>query len=496
MGRVKSKDKRNKRGTLGLGSLFEAYTFLMGFALVIWIAISIFAFQLLLNVGVIYPANYAEYMISEAYKQIETADEVTDDLIPDVCRYVVFSKDGEVLSGNLGQKDVATAQKVLSYQNYSNGKFYKVISRPSEYVVLQYTLKPQYKSMWMNEHLPNPEILMGIFVLICCFGIMQLFAKKFGYGIRKKMTPLRDALEQIGERNLDFEVYYSGVREIDECLVALDDMRYALKTSLEKQWETEQEKSRQMSALAHDIKTPLTVVRGNSELLLETELTDEQKNYADYIAGSALQIQNYVQTLIEVTKSQEGIEQAPAKVKVSDILADIKKQTMGLSEVYQLQIGWKEKWDGVLSEGVLPENNYGSAPQEDTNVQALPDVEKENAVISIVYDHVVRAVMNAVRNAAEHTPTGGVINITASYSAGELVFSVEDSGSGFTPEALAHGTEQFFMDDSSRTGSSHHGIGLFFAKKVAKEHGGEIVLSNSKETGGAKVEISFTQKDK
>ena len=99
--------------------------------------------------------------------------------------------------------------------------------------------------------------------------------------------------------------------------------------------------------------------------------------------------------------------------------------------------------------------------------------------------------MNVVRNAAEHTSEGGVINITVTFSDGELVFTVEDSGSGFTPEALAHGTEQFFMDDSSRTGGSHYGIGLFFAKKAAKEQGGEIVLANSKETGGAKVEISF-----
>ncbi len=460
MGRVKSKDKRNKRGTIGLGSMFEAYTFLMGFALLIWAAISLFAFNLLINAGVIYPANYAEYRISEAFEQIETANEVTADLIPEVCRYVVFSEDGQVLSGDLDEKDVETAWKVLSNMNYSDGRFYKVISRPDEYVVLQYRLKPQYKSMWMNEHLPNPENLLTIFILICCVGIMQIFAKKFGSGIRKKMTPMREALEQIGDRNLDFTVYYSGVREIDECLVALDDMRYALKTSLQKQWETEQEKNRQMSALAHDIKTPLTVVRGNSELLLETELTDEQKNYADYISGSALQIQNYVQTLIEVTKSQEGIEQAPVKVKVSEILADIKKQTMGLSEVYQLQINWKEECEN-------------------------------EAVISVVYDHVVRAVMNAVRNAAEHTPEGGVLNISANYRDGKLVFTIEDSGSGFTPEALAHGTEQFFMDDSSRTGGSHYGIGLFFAKKVAKEHGGEIVLANSKETGGAKVEISF-----
>ena len=461
MGRVKSKNKKNKRGTLGLGSMFEAYIFLMGFALVIWVIISYFAFNVLINIGAIYPANYAEYRINEVFEQIETANEVTEDIIPDVCHYVVFSEDGEVISGNLGEKDVETARKVLANKNYSDGKYYKVIPRTDEYVVLQYRLKPQYKSLWMNEHMPNPEILLMLFVLLCCIGIMQIFAKRFGYRIRKKMAPMRGALVQIGDRNLDFEINYSGVREIDECLVALDDMRYALKTSLQKQWETEQEKNRQMSALAHDIKTPLTVVRGNSELLLETELTDEQKNYADYISGSALQIQNYVQTLIEVTKSQEGIEQTPVKVKVADILTDIKKQTMGLSEVYQLQIKWKEECNG-----------------ED--------------IISVVYDHVVRAVMNAVRNAAEHTPKGSVINITVTYSDGELAFTVEDSGSGFTPEGLAHGTEQFFMDDSSRTGGSHYGIGLFFAKKVAEEHGGKIVLANSNETSGAKVEISFT----
>ena len=422
MGRVKSKNKKNKRGTLGLGSMFEAYIFLMGFALVIWGIISYFAFNVLINIGAIYPANYAEYRINEVFEQIETANQVTEDIIPDVC------------------------------------------PRTDEYVVLQYRLKPQYKSLWMNEHMPNPEILLLLFVLFCCIGIMQIFAKRFGYRIRKKMAPMRGALVQIGDRNLDFEINYSGVREIDECLVALDDMRYALKTSLQKQWETEQEKNRQMSALAHDIKTPLTVVRGNSELLLETELTDEQKNYADYISGSVLQIQNYVQTLIEVTKSQEGISQAPVNVNVYDVLADIKKQTLGLSEVYQHQINWKEELES----------------------------ENSDSVISVVYDHVVRAVMNVVRNAAEHTPKGSVINITVTYSDGELAFTVEDSGSGFTPEGLAHGTEQFFMDDSSRTGGSHYGIGLFFAKKVAEEHGGKIVLANSNETSGAKVEISFT----
>ena len=109
----------------------------------------------------------------------------------------------------------------------------------------------------------------------------------------------------------------------------------------------------------------------------------------------------------------------------------------------------------------------------------------------IIYDQVVRAVMNIIKNAAEHTPEGGTIHISIEEQSGELTFTVEDTGSGFTKEALLHGTEQFFMDDTSRSGGVHYGIGLFSAKSVAEKHGGRILLTNSKKTGGAKVDICF-----
>ena len=68
------------------------------------------------------------------------------------------------------------------------------------------------------------------------------------------------------------------IKEFDDCLSAIDDMRDALRESLEKQWKTEQEKKQQMSALAHDIKTPLYDCNaGNAELLSETELTQNRR---------------------------------------------------------------------------------------------------------------------------------------------------------------------------------------------------------------------------
>ena len=89
-----------------------------------------------------------------------------------------------------------------------------------------------------------------------------------------------------------------------------------------------------------------------------------------------------------------------------------------------------------------------------------------------------------------------IIYIDAKEQDDRLTFIVEDSGSGFTKEALLHGTEQFFMDDTSRNGEAHYGMGLFFAKTVAEKYGGGIKLSNSENTGGARVEIFFLSRVK
>ena len=453
MGRIK------RKRSITLSEIFLRYLLIMLGALLALGVGTIVAFNILVNTGKIYPANYAEKKISEAYDNIQSANTVTEDMIPPLCRYVIFSGDGVVLSGNMQDDSIEIAWNVVNHKAASGKYFYKVIERENEYVVLQYSLTPQYQSVFLREHMIEPQNLMTIIVILGSMAIILLPSLQFGRKMKRKILPVMDAVDRIKNQNLDYDVSYSGVKEIDDCLSSIDEMRNALKESLEKQWNTEQEKNRQMSALAHDIKTPLTVVRGNAELLFETNLTEEQKNYADYIADSALQIQNYVQTLIEVTKSVEGYQCSPKEVKTEDLLCDIRKQTYGLAEIYHLKINWKEQY---LSE-----------------------------TASVVYDQIVRAVMNIIKNAAEHTTEGGTINICIEEQNGKLIFTVEDTGSGFTKEALKHGTEQFFMDDTSRSGGLHYGIGLFSAKTIAEKHGGELILTNSKETKGAKVSISF-----
>ena len=150
-----------------------------------------------------------------------------------------------------------------------------------------------------------------------------------------------DAIRQIKDQNLEYETSCSGIKEFDDCLSAIDDMRDALRESLEKQWKTEQEKKQQMSALAHDIKTPLTIVRGNAELLSETELTTEQKKNITYVLNGTTQIQSYVKQLIDVTKSWNCSDVTYTTVRLEDFFADIKEQALGLVEIYHQKIDWK-----------------------------------------------------------------------------------------------------------------------------------------------------------
>ncbi len=443
-----------------LSGIFMRYVLVMLGALFTLGVCTILIFNILVNTGIIYPANYAERKINEAYDLIQSADEVTEDMIPPLCHYAIFSMNGEKLSGDMSEDSDQIAWNVANHGNASGNYFYKVISRPDEYVVLQYSLTPQYQSAFLREHFIGPQKLLTIMVFLGGIAIIILPSVRFGKKIKGKMQPVMKAVEQIKNQDLEYEVSYSGIKELDDCLSSIDDMRIALKNSLEQQWKTEQDKNRQMSALAHDIKTPLTVVRGNAELLSEMELTEEQKKMIVYIINSTMQMQKYVQKLIDVTKSADGYPNTPEKVMTEDLLDDIRKQTEGLAEVYHLKINRKEQWN--------------------------------SKTVYVIYDQVIRAVMNIIQNAAEHTREGGAINIYIEEKNANLIFTVEDTGNGFTKEALIHGAEQFFMDDTSRSGDTHYGIGLFFAKTAAEKHGGMILLANSEETGGAKVEIFFS----
>ena len=109
MGRVE------KRRSSTLSGIFLRYVLAMlGLLLTLGICTALI-FNILVNLGGIYPANYAERKINEAYDTIQNADEVTEEMIPVLCHYVIFSEDGEVLGGNMAEDSVKIAWNVAKH---------------------------------------------------------------------------------------------------------------------------------------------------------------------------------------------------------------------------------------------------------------------------------------------------------------------------------------------------------------------------------------------
>lgn len=287
----------------------------------------------------------------------------------------------------------------------------------------------------------------------------MILTAKFAKNMRTQLSPLFEATRQVAEQNLDFEVEHSKIKEFEDVLCSFANMKDNLKISLEKQWNAEQLQREQIAALAHDLKTPLTVIQGNIDLINETELDDEQRLYAGYITESSEQIGIYIKALIDISRTIAGYQLHLEKFDIADYMGQIKAQASSL----------------CLTKGICLQLETGAN---------LGTLKADKLLLE-------RAIMNVISNALDYSPPQGTIYVTVQKTDCFLHISITDEGGGFTPEALHHAQEQFFMGDKSRTSNMHFGMGLYITSSIIKQHGGQLVLSNSKKTGGAQAIIKI-----
>ena len=167
---------------------------------------------------------------------------------------------------------------------------------------------PQWVSRDLFGVLPNPQNLMLLGAALGSALALGLVAHRASRVIARKMEPLTKAAERIGDEELDFAVQRTNVREINAVLDAMDAMRVSLAASLDARWSAERAQREQVAALAHDLKTPLTVLHANADFVAE-ELADgegldenaraELAAAAHDIACGAEQLDGYVHVLIE-----------------------------------------------------------------------------------------------------------------------------------------------------------------------------------------------------
>lgn len=405
------------------------------------------------------PANYAESELIKSKDKIATSKNVTSNLIPDLCKYAVYAKSGKMLSGNLSSRTAKKAWKLVQKSQGGTDFFhyYLKIPRKNEICIVQYSLSLQFASPILRKFLPTPGLLA---TSIFCFGFILetiILTRSFSKKIIRKMSGLQTAVDKIQNQDLDFSIKSSGIFEIDNILSSMDKMKEALKASMKKQWDLEEARRAQISALAHDIKTPLTIVKGNAELLTETEENDEQKEYTNYIIESSHDMERYIKTLIEISKAETGYSIHKENIDTKKYLDELLSHINALTSIKKLEV--------EFSTHNLPKNF--------------------NADINLLQ----RAIINVVSNAVDYSKENSSIIFSVEGTTKHIDFVICDSGSGFSKEALAKAKQQFYMGDSSRGNKFHYGMGLYIANSIVKQHGGKMELSNSSITKGAEVRI-------
>lgn len=398
--------------------------------------------------------------------------------VPTAYRYLVVDAGGDVLMGDLegarlehaldaARAALAAEPGSVEVEGGGGGLTYAAFpladggacALVSEYL-------PQWVSRDLVDALPNPQNLMLAAGVAGSALALALVARRASRVISRKMAPLAEAAARVGEGELDFAVRRTNVREVNDVLAAMDAMRASLAESLEARWEAEAAQREQVAALAHDLKTPLTVLRANADFVSE-ELSDgvpgekgrrELASAARDISAGAERLDGYVRLLIEASRGGGSAAKAPVRPA--------------------------ELCERVISEAELVARARGLelAASVDATVAEAPEAALDR-------DALARAAANLVSNAVEHARSR--VGVRCSVSGGALAIEVADDGPGFSPAALEHGCERLFTDDSSRSardGERHYGLGLHAASEAARAHGGSVELAN-RAGGGAVATI-------
>lgn len=405
--------------------------------------------------------DFVEKQLNENREKIESTDTITPGLIPAKCSYAVYSKDGIFISGSIGKVGAEKAWNVTrKFDKGSDFSYYYVkVPQKSGECIVRFSISREFQSPVLQRCFPTPGAVL--FVVLCIFFILALaaFALIFQKKFDAEMKKLQNATEKIKSRNLNFNVEHSFIYEVDNALESMDNMKETLKESLKKQWDMEDMRRRQISALAHDVKTPITIVRGNAELLTETNETDEQKEYTNYIKESTHEMEQYIKVLIEISKAEIDYDIKRQDIESKKYMDDIHESLNALAAAKNLKLNF--------------------------DVKNIPESFNADDVL------LKRAIMNVASNAADYSPSNGTICFSADTFGQFIKFCITDSGSGFSKEALSSASEEFYMGDSSRTSKLHYGMGLYIAKSIANLHGGKLTIANSISTGGGEVTIEI-----
>lgn len=409
--------------------------------------------QLLQKNGIIYHGSVSNQQVEKML-----AGKPQNFVSPDdnfLAKYALFDKNGAVLESNVEGKELKTLAVYLR-KNTNDIHISQYTYSDGSTIVICWNYRREFVNATLRSMLPPFEnlwwVTLGIAWILCLlFNTLWL-----RHLLATKLKLFSEVSEKVAAQELAFAIPHAGISEYDQALDAMEHMRKALYNSLSLQWAAQQERESEIEALAHDLKTPLTLIGGNAELLLDEKLPDDSRRMVKTIMSSSDRAKQYVTSLLETSI---GMDEEFEKISLYDILDELYQNTMPIAENKKVYLQKQNKLEGI------------------ENIQRY---------------RLLRALGNIVQNAIEHTQAGRNVYLEGKIINGVWQIIVRDEGPGFSKSALQHATERLWRDDTARVTSEHNGLGLWFALQVVKMHAGQIKLQNYDSGGLVTIKFHYT----
>ncbi|WP_338135042.1 sensor histidine kinase [Deinococcus psychrotolerans] len=255
----------------------------------------------------------------------------------------------------------------------------------------------------------------------------------------KSVELLRDGSHAIATGNYERRLPEEGRDELTDVARHFNRMAAALQ-------QVEQGRVELISNVAHELRTPLSALRGYAEAMNDGVMTPEAVSGA--ILRETAAMERLAQDLSVVSRVEAGaVELHPSDFAPSALLIDAYERFLGVYEERGVSL--------VRLEG-----------------KTLP-------LVTADFERASQILANLLGNALRHTPSGGQVALGAEHRGGDVLFTVADTGSGILPEHQSRIFERFYRVDPARTRGDGSGVGLTIARGLATRMGGSLTVRSS-----------------
>ena len=290
--------------------------------------------------------------------------------------------------------------------------------------------------------------MVGLPVFYIAVGIGAAAAVYYRKKLRNPITQLQNGVERIQEDNLDFHIEYDGDDELGRLCCSMEKMRRELRQKHKALGESLEQRKLLNASVAHDLRTPITVLKGYLDYLEKNipqdKLTEDMLlDTVSSMQGAVNRLELYVESVRDIEKI-ENIEIEKRSENVKLLLNELR------SNVRQLA-GNKE---------IIISNDI-----------AVDKIQIDKGVFFRILENLLQ---NALRYAEKQ------VSINLSHKKDFLILTVKDDGKGFSAADLEKATTVFYSNDKEK---QHFGIGLSVCKILCEKHGGLLYVGNQKEKG-------------